>query len=100
MQRQRPARSDESVAHVEEQVTPEQTPLTQSTSVPQVPPRLLRQRPVPPTIEYVSPAGQSHELVNPFQVDPAAVQVHELLFATEFDDPPPQAVQGLRPVPL
>jgi len=100
LQRQRPARSDESVAHVEEQVTPEQTPLTQSTSVPQVPPRLLRQRPVPPTIEYVWPAGQSHELVNPFQVDPAAVQVHVALFATEFDDPPPQAVQGLRLVPL
>jgi hypothetical protein len=87
-------------AHVDVQVPPEQTPLTQLTSVPQGPPRLLRQSPVPPTIAYVWPAGQLHELVVALQVgfDPAATgQVQALLSVPTLEDPPPQAVHGVEP---
>lgn len=90
-------------AHVDEQVPPEQTPLTQFTSSAHGPLRLLRQSPVPSTIANVWPAGQLHELVAAVQVGfdvPTTGQSQEFLPVTKFEDPPPQAVQGLDPLAL
>ena len=91
---QKPARSEEFGAHVDEQVKPEHTPLTQLPSVAQVCPRSLRH--VAAAATYVFPAGQAHEFVAGFHV-PVPEQVQEEASGPTDVEPPPQAVQGVEP---
>lgn len=96
MHLQKPARSDEFAGHVDVQMPPAQTPLTQLASVAQLCPRLLRQSFARAT--YVFPAGQSHVFVTEFQF-PAPEQEHWNEPGPPDVEPPPQAVHGVSPEP-